>query len=90
MEEVAVVGVDLAKSVFQVHGVDASGQVVIRRRLKRRAALSFFAKLPRCLVGIEACASSHHWSRDAARTWTGHSWAVLRVNTNDVFPIGHD
>jgi transposase len=52
-----------AKSVFQVHGVDGAGQVVIRRQLKRRSVLVFFQKLPPCLVGIEACASSHHWSR---------------------------
>jgi transposase len=50
--------------VFQVHGVDAAGQVVIRRQLKRRYVLAFFQKLPPCLVGIEACASSHHWSRE--------------------------
>jgi transposase len=64
MQTVTTIGLDIAKSVFQVHGVDADGQVVIRRQLKRRAVLSFFAKLPRCLVGIEACASSHHWSRE--------------------------
>ena len=63
MQTVTTIGLDIAKSVFQVHGVDAYGQVVIRRQLKRRAVLSFFEKLPRCLVGIEACASSHHWSR---------------------------
>src|SRR3954451_2903619 len=50
-------------SVFQVHGVDAGGEVLIRRQLKRRQVLAFFEKLPPCLVGIEACASSHHWSR---------------------------
>jgi hypothetical protein len=54
----------VAKSVFQVHGVDANGVVVIRRQLKRRYVLAFFEKLPSCLVGIEACASSHHWSRE--------------------------
>ncbi len=52
------------KSVFQVHGVDAQGGVVIRRQFKRRYVLAFFQKLPPCLVGIEACASSHHWSRE--------------------------
>src|SRR5438067_11359149 len=57
------VGLDIAKSVFQVHGVDADGQVVIRRQLQRRYVLSFFEKLAPCLIGIEACASSHHWSR---------------------------
>ena len=64
MQVVTTVGLDIAKSVFQVHGVDSAGQVVIRRQLKRRYVLAFFEKLPPCLVGIEACASSHHWSRE--------------------------
>jgi transposase len=64
MQTVTTIGLDIAKSVFQVHGVDAAGQVVIRRQLKRRYVLSFFEKLSPCLVGIEACASSHHWSRE--------------------------
>jgi transposase len=61
---VTTIGLDIAKSVFQVHGVDAADQVVIRRQLKRRAVLAFFQKLSPCLVGIEACASSHYWSRE--------------------------
>jgi transposase len=64
MQVVTTVGLDIARSVFQVHCVDAAGQVVTRRRLKRRYVLAFFEKLPPCLVGIEACASSHHWSRE--------------------------
>jgi transposase len=64
MQTVTTIGLDIAKSVFQVHGVDAASQVVIRRQLKRRYVLSFFEKLPPCLVGIEACASSHHWGRE--------------------------
>ena len=64
MQTVTTIGLDIAKSVFQVHGVDAAGQVLIRRQLKRRTVLAFFEKLPPCLVGIEACASSHHWSRE--------------------------
>jgi transposase len=64
MQAVTTIGLDIAKSVFQVHGVDADGQVVIRRQLKRRYVLAFFQKLPPCLIGIEACASSHHWSRE--------------------------
>ena len=63
MQTITTIGLDIAKSVFQVHGVDADGQVVIRRQLKRRYVLALFQKLPPCLVGIEACASSHHWSR---------------------------
>ena len=64
MQAVTTIGLDIAKSVFQVHGVDAKGNVVVRRQLKRRYVLSFFEKLQPCLVGIEACASSHHWSRE--------------------------
>jgi transposase len=64
MQAITTIGLDIAKSVFQVHGVDAEGLVVIRRQLKRRYVLAFFQKLPPCLVGIEACASSHHWSRE--------------------------
>ena len=64
MQAITTIGLDIAKSVFQVHGVDAGGQVVIRRQLKRRYVLAFFQKLSPCLVGIEACASSHHWSRE--------------------------
>ena len=64
MQAITTIGLDIAKSVFQVHGVDAGGQPVIRRQLKRRHVLSFFQKVPPCLVGIEECASSHHWSRE--------------------------
>ena len=64
MHAVTAVGLDIAKSVFQVHAVDAAGEVVIRRQLKRRHVLPFFQKLPACLIGIEACATSHHWSRE--------------------------
>src|SRR6202051_2562341 len=64
MQTIMTVGLDIAKSVFQVHGVDAGGQVIVRRQLKRRYVLTFFQKLPPCLVGIEACASAHHWSRE--------------------------
>jgi transposase len=64
MQTITTVGLDIAKSVFQVHCVDANGEVVLRRQLKRRYVLTFFQKLPPCLVGIEACASSHHWSRE--------------------------
>jgi hypothetical protein len=65
MQSITTIGLDIAKSVFQVHGVDAAGQVVMRRQLKRRYVLKFFEKLPPCLVGIEACASSHRKSERA-------------------------
>jgi transposase len=60
MQAVKTIGLDIAKCVFQVHGVDADGQVVIRRS----SMLAFFQKVPPCLIGMEACATSHHWSRE--------------------------
>jgi len=63
MGEVSTIGLDIAKSVFQVHGVDVDGAVVIRKRISRAKLLEFFATLPTCLVGIEACPSAHYWSR---------------------------
>ena len=60
MEAVKTIGLDIAKSVFQVHGVDANGQAVVRRKLKRRYVLAFFQKVRPCLVGMEACAKSHY------------------------------
>jgi transposase len=68
MQTITTIGLDIAKSVFQVHGADAAGEVVIRRQLKRRSVLAFFQKLPPCLVDIEACASSHYWSPDGPRS----------------------
>src|ERR1035437_10015656 len=64
MQAITAIGLDIAKSVFQVHGIDAEDKVIIRRQLKRRYVLAFFQKLAPCLVGIEACASSHYWSRE--------------------------
>ena len=64
MQAIATIGLDIAKSVFQVHGTDADGKVTVRRQLKRRYMLAFFEKLPPCMIGIEACASAHHWSRE--------------------------
>src|SRR6478736_845967 len=64
MGEVSTIGLDIAKSVFQVHGVDVDGTVVIRKRVSRTKVLEFFSTLPCCVVGIEACPSAHHWSRE--------------------------
>jgi transposase len=64
MKEVSTIGLDLAKNVFQVHGIDGSGEMVIRRQLRRGQVLPFFKKLPPCLVGMEACATSHYWARE--------------------------
>lgn len=64
MGEVSTIGLDLAKNVFQVHGVDAAGKVLLRRQLRRSQVVRFFEELPPCLVGLEACATSHHWARE--------------------------
>ena len=64
MGQVITIGLDIAKSVFQVHGVDAAGEVGVRRQIRRAQLLQFFAKQPTCLVGIEACASAHYWARE--------------------------
>jgi transposase len=75
MQATTTIGLDIAKSVFQVHGIDAEGNVTLRRRVKRRYVLAFFQKLPPCLVGIEACASSHYWSRELQAL--GHSVRLM-------------
>jgi len=62
--QIATIGVDLAKHVFQVHGIGPDGSVVLRHRLRRSQAIAFFAKLPSCLIGMEACATAHHWARE--------------------------
>src|SRR5262250_3897424 len=69
------IGLDIAKNVFQVHGVDDNGTVVIRKRLRRPDILRFFASLPPCLIGIEACSASHHWARELIRL--GHDVRLM-------------
>ncbi len=64
MKTVMIIGLDIAKSVFQVRGIDAEGKAVIRKQLKRARVIPFFMKLPPCVIGIESCASSHHWARE--------------------------
>jgi len=75
MEEITTIGLDIAKSVFQVHAISATGTVVIRRQLKRRYVLQFFAGLNPCLVGIEACATAHHWGRELTKL--GHEVRLM-------------
>ena len=64
MGEVITIGLDIAKSIFQVHGVDEAGAILIRKRISRAKMLEFFANLKPCLVGIEACPAAHHWGRE--------------------------
>jgi transposase len=75
MGQVVTIGLDIAKSVFQVHGVDGVGEVVVRRQVRRPQMLQFFAKQPSCLVGIEACASAHFWARELSRL--GHQVKLM-------------
>jgi len=75
MQEITTIGLDIAKSVFQVHGIDASGAVIVRRQLRRSQVLPFFRKLPACVIGIEACATSHHWARELEKV--GHEVRLM-------------
>ena len=75
MQEITTIGLDIAKSVFQVHGIDASGVVIVRRQLRRSQVLPFFRKLPACVTGIEACATSHHWARELEKV--GHEVRLM-------------
>lgn len=70
-----IIGLDLAKTIFQVHGVDAAGKIVLTKRLRRDGVLSFFANLPACVVGMEACASAHHWGREITKL--GHTVRLM-------------
>jgi transposase len=75
MSEITTIGLDLAKHVFQVHGVDAEGTTVLRKRLRRGQVLAFFSRIPRCLVGLEACATAHYWARELAAV--GHEVRLM-------------
>jgi len=72
---ISTIGIDLAKNVFQVHGVDAHGDVVVVRKLRRAQVVAFFAKVPVCLIGMEACATAHHWARELTKL--GHTVRLL-------------
>ena len=76
--KITTVGIDLAKNVFQVHAVDERGKTVLRRQLRREQMASFFANLPPCLIGMEACGSAHYW----ARTLQSFGHTFIRQRTN--------
>ena len=75
MNGISIIGLDLAKEVFQVHGADEAGRCVLRKQLKRREVLRFFAKLGRCPVAMEACGTAHHWAREIAKL--GHEVRLM-------------
>jgi transposase len=62
--KITTIGLDLAKQVFQIHGVNEAGDVVVKRRLRRAQVITYFASLPACLIGMEACATAHFWARE--------------------------
>ena len=72
---ITTIGLDLAKNVFQVHGVDEHGKAVLRKTLKRAQVLAFFANAPTCLIGMEACAGAHYWARELAQL--GHTVKLI-------------
>ena len=73
--QVSTIGVDLAKNVFQIHGVDSNGKVVMTRQLRRKQLIEFFGKIPPCLVGMEACGTAHHWARELTKL--GHTVRMM-------------
>jgi transposase len=73
--KITTIGLDIAKNVFQVHGLDAAEKVVVRKQLRRGQILGFFEALPRCLVGMEACATSHYWARELTKL--GHQVRLM-------------
>ena len=65
--QITTIGLDIAKHVFQVHGIDAAEKVIVRKRLRRSQLLTFFKALLPCLIGMEACATAHHWARELTK-----------------------
>ena len=85
--KITTIGLDIAKNVFQVHGIDAAEKVVVRKQLRRGQVLAFFRALPRCLIGIEACATSHCWARELTKL--GHQVRLMlsRTSWGEVGPM---
>src|SRR5438067_8861647 len=73
--QITTIGLDIAKNVFQVHGIDAAEKVVVRKQLRRGQVLKFFASLQPCLIGMEACATAHHWARELTKL--GHEVRLM-------------
>ena len=92
--QVTTIGLDIAKNVFQIHGIDAAEKIVVRKQLRRGQVLAFFKALPPCLIGMEACATAHYWARELTKL--GHQVrlmpakdvkAYVKRNKNDLLPM---
>lgn len=83
MNEISIIGLDLAKNVFQIHGAGPDGRVALRKKLNRGRLLAFFANLPICVVAMEACASAHYWGREIGKL--GHE--IRLINPSYVKPF---
>ena len=83
--QITTIGLDIAKSVFQVHGIDATEKVVVRKQLRRGQLVKFFEPLAPCLIGMEACATAHHWARELTKL--GHEVRLMPVCTENVIRI---
>ena len=88
MSKVTTIGLDLAKSVFQVHGTDETGLIVVRKRIRRGQVATWFATLAPCLIGMEACATAHHWARElkALGHGTAPHWRQCRKGSRIAQP----
>ena len=73
--QITTIGLDIAKNVYQVHGIDAAEKVVVRKQLRRSQVLGFFKALPPCLIGLEACATAHYWARELTKL--GHQVRLM-------------
>lgn len=89
MGEVCRIGLDIAKNIFQVHGVDKHGKDVLKKKLQRASVLNFFANLPPCLIGIEACGGSYYWAREISKLDTGHTVRLISPRLVKPFVINN-
>ena len=87
MRQMSTVGIDTAKQVFQLHGVDAQGHVVLHKRVTRKQVLPLLAQMPPCLVSLEACGGSHYWARESTKL--GHEGLVVQMKLHFERAIGH-
>src|SRR5438046_10072154 len=85
--QVTTIGLDIAKNVFQVHGIDAAEKVVVRKQLRRSQVLAFFKALPPCLIGMEACATAHYWARELTKL--GHRVRLMPAKDVKAY-VQHD